>query len=398
MSDEDIAVTKFREYLRINTEQPSPDYGGCRKFLIRLADEIGIQSKIVEAVPGKPFVIMTIPGLKPALSSIVLYSHTDVVPTFKDKWMHDPYSAHKDEQGRIYARGAQDMKCVGSQYFEAVRRHFLRGKKQWLRTIHIVWGPDEEIGGVDGMKKFVQMPEFRELNLGFMLDEGLASETSTYKVYYGERNPWWVEITCSGSPGHGSKFIENTAVEKLQSVVNSVLSFREQQRSMLRTDSSKRLGDVTTVNITKINGGVQVNVLPEQFIMSLDIRVTPTINFSEMEAIIAGWCKNAGPGVTFKYKSEINAVTPTTNDDPFWSAFERSLQKEKCDFDKEIFSGATDSRFVRELGYRSIGFSPIIDTPSLLHDHNEFLNESVFLRGVKIYETLIDNLANVECP
>uniref|UniRef100_A0A0K0DMW4 M20_dimer domain-containing protein n=1 Tax=Angiostrongylus cantonensis TaxID=6313 RepID=A0A0K0DMW4_ANGCA len=210
MPDEDIAVTKFREYLRINTEQPSPDYDSCRKFLIRLADELGIQSKVVEAVAGKPFVIMTIPGLKPDLSSIVLYSHTDVVPTFKDKWMHDPYSAHKDEQGRIYARGAQDMKCVGSQYFEAIRRHFLRGKKQWLRTIHIVWGP-----GVDGMKKFVQMPEFRELNLGFMLDEGLASETSTYKVYYGERNPWWVEITCSGSPGHGSKFIENTAVEKL---------------------------------------------------------------------------------------------------------------------------------------------------------------------------------------
>uniref|UniRef100_A0A0K0D6J2 M20_dimer domain-containing protein n=1 Tax=Angiostrongylus cantonensis TaxID=6313 RepID=A0A0K0D6J2_ANGCA len=155
-----------------------------------------------------------------------------------------------------------------------------------------------------------------------------------------------------------------------QSVINSVLSFREQQRSLLKTDSSKRLGDVTTVNITKINGGVQVNVLPEQFIMSLDIRVTPSTDFSEMEAAIASWCKNAGPGVTFKYvqvsedrilkgpvvlpkaKSEINAVTPTTNDDPFWSAFERSLQKDypfrKCIFDKEIFSGATDSRFVRE--------------------------------------------------
>ncbi|KAK6053210.1 hypothetical protein COOONC_09284, partial [Cooperia oncophora] len=48
------------------------------------------------------------------------------------------------------------------------------------------------------------------------------------------------------------------------------------------------------------------------------------------------------------------------------------------------------------LGYRSIGFSPMINTPQLLHDHNEYLNERVFLRGVEIYETLIDNLANVQ--
>ncbi|VDK50814.1 unnamed protein product [Cylicostephanus goldi] len=36
------------------------------------------------------------------------------------------------------------------------------------------------------------------------------------------------------------------------------------------------------------------------------------------------------------------------------------------------------------------------NTPSLLHDHDEYLNENVFLRGVKIYETLIDNLASTQ--
>ncbi|ETN81769.1 N-acyl-L-amino-acid amidohydrolase [Necator americanus] len=187
---EDIAVTKFRDYLRVNTEQPTPDYAGCQKFLFGLADELGIKRRAVEAVSGKPFIIMTIPGSEQHLSSLVLYSHTDVVPTFKDKWKYDPYSGHKDEQGNIYGRGTQDMKSVGSQYLEAIRRHFNRGKKQWLRTIHIVWAPEEEVGALDGMEKFVKMPEFRELNLGFMLDEGLATEGSKYKVYYAERNPW----------------------------------------------------------------------------------------------------------------------------------------------------------------------------------------------------------------
>jgi len=38
------------------------------------------------------------------------------------------------------------------------------------------------------------------------------------------------------------------------------------------------------------------------------------------------------------------------------------------------------------------------NTPILLHDHNEFLNADVFLRGIDIYRHLIENLANVSSP
>ncbi|VDO87070.1 unnamed protein product [Haemonchus placei] len=433
---ENIAVTKFREYLRVNTEQPNPDYGkftdylkvfilselftcletlcgskqilpaACQNFLFNLADELGIQRRAVETVPGKPFIIMTIPGTQPQLKSLMLYSHTDVVPTFKDQWKYDPYSAYKDENGDIYGRGTQDMKCVGSQYFEAIRLHFQRGRKRWLRTIHIVWGPDEEIAGPDGMATFCQMDEFRELNVGFVLDEGIASENDTYKVFYGERCTWWLKVTCHGSPGHGSKFIENTAGEKLNYVMNKALAFREEQRAHLKNSSTLTLGDVTTLNLTILEGGVQTNVLPEKFEAYFDIRITPTVDFDEFEKMIAGWCSGAGEGVTYEFlqKDTNRNVTPTTTDDLWWNAFEKSLKDEKlsysnfrkCKFTKEIFTAATDSRFIRALGYRSIGFSPIINTPQLLHDHNEYLNERVFLRGVEIYETLIENLANVQ--
>jgi aminoacylase len=35
---------------------------------------------------------------------------------------HDPWTADLDAQGRVFARGSQDMKCVGMQYLEAIRR------------------------------------------------------------------------------------------------------------------------------------------------------------------------------------------------------------------------------------------------------------------------------------
>ena len=52
--------------------------------------------------------------------------------------------------------------------------------------------------------------------------------------------------------------------------------------------------------------------------------------------------------------------------------------------------------FSFQLGYPAIGFSPMNNTPILLHDHNEFLNENVFLRGIEIYCEIITALGNVE--
>jgi len=50
---------------------------------------------------------------------------------------------------------------------------------------------------------------------------------------------------------------------------------------------------------------------------------------------------------------------------------------------------------VLQAGCAAIGFSPMNNTPMLLHDHNEFLNAGVFLKGIDIYTHLIENLANV---
>ncbi len=56
---------------------------------------------------------------------------------------------------------------------------------------------DEEVGGFNGiMMKFVQREEFKELNVGFCLDEGLANPTDAFTVFYAERSPWCTCIHC----------------------------------------------------------------------------------------------------------------------------------------------------------------------------------------------------------
>ncbi|CAA92447.1 N-acyl-aliphatic-L-amino acid amidohydrolase [Caenorhabditis elegans] len=397
MSEEHIAVTRFREYLRVNTEQPNPDYVACRDFLFKYADEVGIERKAVETAPGVYFVIMTIPGSQPELPSIMLYSHTDVVPTFREHWTHDPYSAFKDEDGNIFARGAQDTKCLGVQHVEAFRNLFAKGAKQWKRTIHVVWGPDEETGHINGMKGFVETNEFKKLNIGFSLDEGHASENGVYLTFYAERVTWWLKVTAPGNPGHGSQFMENTAMEKIERFLASARAFRNEQKELLEKNPTWALGDVTTLNVNILKGGVQFNVIPEKFEAYVDIRLTPNQDFGEIRAKLDQWVKDAGEGVTYEFSqhSDYKPVSPHTRDDPFWAAFEDSLKQENCEFTTEVCVGSTDSRFVRKAGVPAINFSPMINTPVRAHAHNEFLNEKVFLRGVEIFETLINNLGNV---
>jgi acetylornithine deacetylase/succinyl-diaminopimelate desuccinylase-like protein len=55
----------------------------------------------------------------------------------------------------------------------------------------------------------------------------------------------------------------------------------------------------------------------------------------------------------------------------------------------------TDSRFLRQTGIPAFGFSPMSGTEIMLHEHNEYLEVTIFLRGIEIYESIIDTLANV---
>lgn len=81
------------------------------------------------------------------------------------------------------------MKCVGIQYLETIRK-LKQDNVTLRRTIHVSFVPDEEIGGEKGMREFVKTDKFKNLNVGFALDEGLASPTNEFALFYGERCIW----------------------------------------------------------------------------------------------------------------------------------------------------------------------------------------------------------------
>lgn len=390
------AIEAFREYLRIPSVEPNVNYDPCVDFLRKQAHNIELPCEIYSAVEGKPVVIITWLGTQPELPAIMLSSHMDVVPVNEDMWTYKPFGAEMDERGNIYGRGSQDMKCVGIQYIEAVKRLKKDGVKL-KRTVHICFVPDEEIGGEDGMGKFVHSNYFKSLNIEVAFDEGVANPGDEFVLFYGERSIWIFEVHCSGAAGHGAGLSDNTAGEKIQYMINKLLDYREAEKKKLKDNPNLTLSDVIGINMTKLGGGTQPNVLPAELTATFDCRVPITVNHKEWQDTLERWCKEAGEGVWIEYEVKQPPVPITRLDasNPYWIAFKSVANEMGIKLLQMVCPGSTDAKFIRRVGLPAFGFSPMNHTPLLLHDHNEYLNVKVFLKGIEIYCRIIEKIANL---
>ncbi|CAM9895715.1 unnamed protein product [Pylaiella littoralis] len=433
------AVEAFREFLRIRSisaEGPQGAYKEAAKWISDYArDQAGLSSiTTVEYETGKPVVLIEWPGSKPDLPCVLLNSHYDVVPAMPEHWDTDPFAAVIDEaNGRIYGRGTQDMKCVCVQYLVAISR-LRRSGFVPTRTVHLSFVPDEEIGGADGINLLLASVEWKALQpVGVALDEGLANPKNAFTVFYGERTPWWLLVKAEGPTGHGSRFIKDTAVQKLMAVCDKALAFRKEQEDALGHSGgcsharAKKLGDVTTLNLTMLKAGVAMaggggsgksedkpegqatatkheryalNVIPTEARAGFDVRIDPNTPTEDFKARLAEWCKEEG--VTWEMADwttplHDHYLTSVDRDEnPWWGVFLDTMKDAGVEIEPDIFPASTDSRYLRELGIPALGFSPMRNTPILLHDHNEYIDQSVFADGIRVYERLIAALASAE--
>ena len=298
-------------------------YEACASFLLRKCTDAGLLDVWIleDSLPGKPIVLAKWAGRDSGKGQILLNSHYDVVPVQEEDWTVPAFDGFRRD-GKIYGRGTQDMKCVCMQYIIAARKLIADGFIP-ERDVYFSFVPDEEIGGVDGMKVLLDSKWFATLNIELALDEGLASEDDTYSVFYGERLPWWIKVTAKGNTGHGSRFIEGTAVEQIIGVANRALSFRTQQRNLLHKNCSHTnacshavaasrkttMGDVTSLNITLLRSGVRsgeldvLNVVPPQAQLAMDIRISPHMPPEEVSGMIDSWCQEVSNDTTGKIVS-----------------------------------------------------------------------------------------------
>jgi aminoacylase len=240
-------------------------------------------------------------------------------------------------------------------------------------------------------------------------------DAQSFVMQHEKHNATQRNAQARGPTGHGSRFIADTAVEKLLAVANHAMEFRRAEESKLGYQSqgckhceAKKLGDVTTVNLTMLRSGVSMddgktfslNVIPTLAEAGFDVRVCPQFDLKEFEAMLDQWTK--AEGLSWEYASwtspckehKLTSVDRSAN--PWWGVFSDAAESCGMALQSEIFPAATDSRFLRAVDVKAFGFSPMARTPVLLHEHNEYLSRSVYIEGIAKYETLIQALAGAD--
>ncbi|KAL9181854.1 hypothetical protein ACHAXT_012197 [Thalassiosira profunda] len=127
-TEAEAALTSFQRIIKFptvsSTAPASGAYEECARYLVSQLEEVPCLSdvSVLAESPDKcPVVVAQWRGVHEDWPVIILNSHYDVVPANEEEWTVDPFAATRKD-GKVYGRGAQDMKCVCIQYIEAIRK------------------------------------------------------------------------------------------------------------------------------------------------------------------------------------------------------------------------------------------------------------------------------------
>jgi acetylornithine deacetylase/succinyl-diaminopimelate desuccinylase-like protein len=322
---------------------------------------------------------------------IALNAHGDVVPP-GDGWQHDPYGGEIDG-GSLYGRAAAVSKSDFASFTFALRAlEAVARPGRGAVELHFTY--DEEFGGL--------------LGPGWLLSQGLTrpdlliAAGFSYEVVTAHNGCLQMEVTVHGKMAHAA--IPDSGVDALQAAVE-ILEALYAQNARYRNIRSRVPGiSHPYLNIGRIEGGTNTNVVPGKVVFKLDRRMIPEENAAEVEADIRrviGDAAASRPGIAVDIKRLLlaNSMRPLPGSQPLVQAIQKHGQ--------ELFGEPipamgtplyTDVRLYAEAGIPGViyGAGP----RTVLESHAKRNDERVVLEDLRrstkvIARTLADLLAPV---
>ncbi|MFM2366209.1 MAG: acetylornithine deacetylase [Pseudomonadota bacterium] len=215
------------------------------------------------------------------LGGVMLSGHTDVVPVEGQSWTVPPF-ALTEQDGRLYGRGAADMKgfvaCAIVAMTEAARRP--------LKTpMHLALSYDEEIGCM-GVRSLIDMLQTAPVRPRMCI----VGEPTGMQVATGHKGKIALRATCVGREGHSA--LAPLALNALHLAADFVNVVRSLQAEVAANGLHDGDYDVpySTLHVGKLNGGVQVNIVPNHAVVDFEIR---SLAGEDTDALIAAMNRGA---------------------------------------------------------------------------------------------------------
>ncbi len=227
-----------------------------------LLAEAGIEAVLIPDAAGTKANLYATVG--PAgVGGVMLSGHTDVVPVEGQHWTKPPF-ALTEEAGRYYGRGAADMKgfvaCAIAAMLDAAKRPL-------KVPLHLALSYDEEIGCM-GVRSLIDLLQGAPVRPRFCI----VGEPTGMQVATGHKGKVALRATCIGREGHSA--LAPLALNALHLAADFVNLVRDTQGFVV--EHGLRDGDYdvpyTTLHVGKLNGGVQVNIVPNHAVVDFEIR------------------------------------------------------------------------------------------------------------------------------
>ena len=417
----DPAVQLLQQYVAVDTSEPNADELSGARFLADRLAEAGLTPHIEHVGERRANVWAFVEGEDP--KAIVLSGHIDVEPAIEQEgWRFPPFSGAIDGPW-IFGRGMYDMKSLAIAQLLATTDVARSGRKP-KRSILFLQTSAEEENSDTGVRWILrQHPELVERMAYVLTEGGVVEATSAQDVKY-----WGIEFAQKRFANLTFCSDRRERLDDLQKLLNETgkpdpdPNVAPAVADFLRHYASTRgLGNYRALlaqpertirrrsDYDQLSNFMQalfrneiVAFPPEEsaaggFSMRVAVHLLPDAELDPVLAeLVPAWKTG---GLTYALQRDIGSRTASPIDTPLFAQLVRAIEEAHPGVPVGPYFlpwAATDSRFYRERGIPSYGYSPFLLTVTETMQTgrpNERMQLPGYLRGVELYRKLIRELA-----
>jgi acetylornithine deacetylase/succinyl-diaminopimelate desuccinylase family protein len=375
-------VELTKDLIRIPSENPPGNQKPIADFIERRMKEIGMEVDRYDYQPNKPNVVGKLVG-KNETPVLMLNGHVDTVPAGDlERWTTGAFEA-AERDGRIYGRGACDMKGGVAAMICAAEEIANLGL-DLKGTLLVACVVDEEVTGY-GTKDL--------LDRGYTADFGIVCEPTALQLELATKGALEFEVVTRGKPAHASN--PRKGINAIYNMSKICLAFQDYLAELEKVQHP--LVGKASISVGKIEGGTARNVVPEKCRIEAERRILPG---EKMEDVVSGLRKVFGrlqredPELRLDYNVLLECEPSETPADSLIVRKSAEAVSEVTGKEAVIANSAatTDMRFLVNQGRIStINLGP---GGGAAHIFDEYIETEQLTDATKIYSMIAQKLLN----
>ena len=312
----------------------------------------------------------------------VFLGHTDVVPTGPlDTWLSPPFEPILRD-GKLYGRGAADMKGGIAAFITAVER-FVTNHPNHQGSIAVMMTSDEEGIATNGVVKVVEVLEARHEKIDWCLVGEPSSDKKIGDVIrVGRRGSLCAKLTVHGIQGH-------VAYPELAD--NPIHSFAPALKALTEEvwDHGNQFFPATSLQVSNIHAGTGAeNIIPGNMEVQFNLRFSTELDEQIIKQRTHAILDKYGFNYDVQWRLSGNPFLTERGEliDATHAAIKTVTGYETKD---DTGGGTSDGRFIAPTGAQIIELGPLNES---IHKINEHIDVNDLEVLSSIYERILVNL------